>query len=267
MTGQEACLTPRVRLIHWKAGEARARAEQLEAAGFRVEFSLLSPPDLFRKLKSDPPDAVVIDLARLSSHGREIAGALRKQKATRHVPLVFVEGEAEKVARIKALMPDAVYTSWSRIRSALRQAIAHPPAAPVVPLGMMERYAATPLVKKLGIKPNVTAALLDAPPRFDRTLGALPDGAALQDGLAGRFQVVVWFVRSVDDLRRGIGRVSTRLGAATLWIAWPKQASGVATELKMQIIREVAMDAGLVDYKTCAIDATWSGLAFVRRKS
>jgi CheY-like chemotaxis protein len=258
---------PRVRLIHWKAGEAGARVEQLEAAGFRVEFSLVSPPDLFRKLKSDPPDAVVIDLTRLPSHGREIAGALRKQKATRRVPLVFVEGEAEKVARIRALLPDAVYTSWSRIRSALKRAIAHPPAAPVVPLGMMERYAGTPLVKKLGIKPNVTAALIDPPRSFDQTLGALPDGAALQEGLTGRFQVVVWFVRSADDLRRGIGRVSTRLGAATLWIAWPKQASGVATELKMQIIREVAMDAGLVDYKTCAIDATWSGLAFVRRKT
>ena len=79
--------------------------------------------------------------------------------------------------------------------------------------------------------------------------------------------MAVWFVRSVDDLRRGIGRVSARLGAATLWVAWPKQASGVATDLKMQIIREVAMDAGLVDFKTCAIDATWSGLAFVRRKT
>jgi hypothetical protein len=258
---------PRVRLIHWKAEEAGARAERLAAAGFRVEFSLHSPPNLFRRLKNDPPDAVVIDLTRLPSHGREIAGALRKHKATRHVPLVFADGDPERVARIKALMPDAVYTSWSGIRSALKQAIAHPPAAPVVPLGMMERYAVTPLVKKLGIKPGSTVALLDAPPRFDRTLGALPDGAALRDGLAGRFQVLVWFVRSVDDLRRGILRVANRLGAATLWIAWPKQASGVATELKMQIIREVAMDAGLVDYKTCAIDATWSGLAFVRRRT
>ena len=258
---------PRVRLIHWKAEEADARAERLEAAGFRAEFSLLSPPDLFRRLKNDPPDAVVIDLTRRPSHGREIAGALRKHKATRHVPLVFVDGDPERVARIQALMPDAAYTSWSDIRRALKQAIAHPPAAPVVPLGMMERYSATPLVKKLGIKPNVTAALIDPPRGFDQTLGALPDGAALQDGLAGRFQVAVWFVRSVDDLRRGIGPVSARLGGATLWIAWPKQASGVATDLKMQIIREVAMDTGLVDYKTCAIDATWSGLAFVRRKS
>jgi hypothetical protein len=258
---------PRVRLIHWKAEEAGERAERLAAPGFRVEFSLHSPPDLFRRLKNDPPDAVVIDLTRRPSHGREIAGALRKHKATRHVPLVFADGDPERVARIKALMPDAVYTSWDRIRRALKQAIAHPPAAPVVPLGMMERYAATPLVKKLGIKPNATVALIGAPRGFDRTLGALPEGVALADGLPKRFDLAIWFVRSVDDLRRGIRRMANRLGAATLWIAWPKKASGAATELKMQIIREAATDAGLVDYKTCAIDATWSGLAFVQRKT
>ena len=56
-------------------------------------------------------------------------------------------------------------------------------------------------------------------------------------------------------------------GLRGLWIAWPKKASGVETGLKMQFIREAGLDAGLVDYKTCAIDATWSGLAFVRRKT
>ena len=75
---------PRVRLIHWKAEEADARAKRLEAAGFRAEFSLLSPPNLFRKLKSDPPDAVVIDLTRLPSHGREI-GAWLKARGVRRV--------------------------------------------------------------------------------------------------------------------------------------------------------------------------------------
>jgi hypothetical protein len=74
-------------------------------------------------------------------------------------------------------------------------------------------------------------------------------------------------VRSVDDLRRGIVEVAGGLGAATLWIAWPKQASGFVTELKIQIVRQAGLETGLVDYKTCAIDPTWSGLAFVRRKS
>ncbi|MDP3001301.1 MAG: hypothetical protein Q8N47_27710, partial [Bryobacterales bacterium] len=256
---------PRVRLIHWQAGEERARAEQLEAAGFGVEFESLPPPELLRHLRSDPPAAVVIDLTRLPSHGREIAGALRKQKATRHVPLVFADGDPERVARIKALLPDAVFTSWSRIQSALKQAIAHPPAAPAVPLGMMERYAATPLVKKLGIKPGSVVALAGAPRGFDRTLGALPEGVALEEGLPKRFDLAIWFVRSIDDLRRDIRRMAARIGAATLWIAWPKKASGVETDLTQQLIRETGLDLGLVDYKICAIDATWSGLAFVRR--
>ncbi len=256
----------RVRLIHWKPEEAQARVAQLEAAGYRADFSPLPPPDLFRKLKSDPPEAIVIDLTRLPSHGREVAVALRGGRATRHIPIVFAEGDPEKVARVRTLLPDAVYTPWSRIRSALKQAVAQPPAAPVEPLQMMQRYAATPLVKKLGVKPNTTIALVDAPRSFEQTLGALPEGAALEEGLPRHFHLAIWFVRSADDLRRGIGRMSARIGGSTLWIAWPKKTSGVATDLTQQLIRETGLEMGLVDYKICAIDATWSGLAFVRRK-
>ena len=58
-----------------------------------------------------------------------------------------------------------------------------------------------------------------------------------------------------------------RAGSAPVWIAWPKKASGAGTDLTQQVIRQTGLDAGLVDYKICAIDPTWSGLAFVRRKS
>lgn len=264
--GRKGHLMRRVRLIHWKPEEAQVRMAQLEAAGYHAEFSPLPPQDLFRRLKSDPPEAIVIDLTRMPSHGREVAIALRRAKATRHVPIVFAEGDPEKVARIRALLPDAVYTPWNRIRSALKRAIAKPPAVPLSPPQMMERYAATPLVKKLGIKSGKAVALIDAPRSFEQTLGALPEGATLDDGLSARFDLAIWFVRSADDLRRGIGRMSARIGGSTLWVAWPKKTSGIATDLTQQLVRETGLQMGLVDYKICAIDATWSGLAFVRRK-
>jgi len=50
-----------------------------------------------------------------------------------------------------------------------------------------------------------------------------------------------------------------------IWIAWPKKASGVQTDLNENIVRDIGLDVGLVDIKVCAIDATWSGLKFVRR--
>jgi CheY-like chemotaxis protein len=264
--GDKRQLQARVRLIHWKPEEAQARIAQIETAGFQAEFDPPIPPELLRRLHANPPAAVVIDLTRLPSHGREFATALRGSKATRHLPVVFAEGDPAKVERIRALLPDAVYTSWSHIGTAIQQAIATPPEAPVVPAGMMERYGATPLPKKLGIKPGWIVALVEAPRGFEQTLSALPEGATLEDGLPRRFDLAIWFVRSVDDLRRGLAPTAARLGAAPLWIAWPKKASGVETDLTQQLIRETGLDAGLVDYKICSIDATWSGLAFVRRK-
>lgn len=257
---------PRVRLIHWKEEEARERCATLTASGYACEYGALTGTDLLRALRAHPPAAFVIDLTRMPSHGREVATALRSGKATRHVPLVFAGGEPEKVERIRALLPDAVYTPWERIASALKRALANPPAAPVRPTPMMDRYGGTPLVKKLGIKPGAVVAIVAPPRGFDRTLGALPEGASLEEGLPPRFDLAIWFVRSVDDLGRGIGGIKAKAGGATVWIAWPKKASGVRTDLTQQIIRETGLDVGLVDYKICSIDATWSGLAFVRRK-
>src|SRR5438093_4754768 len=143
----------RVRLIHWNSVEAEAGAERLGAAGYHVVAGALDAQTL-RALREAPPAAVVIDLSRRPSVGRDLALAIRQYKATRHVPLVLVEGEAEQIARIRRLLPDAAYTTWSRIRSTVKQAIAHPPAEPVVPSSSLAAYSGVPLPKKLGIKPD-----------------------------------------------------------------------------------------------------------------
>ena len=52
----------------------------------------------------------------------------------------------------------------------------------------------------------------------------------------------------------------------TLWLVWPKKASGVKSDLDGNVVRTTGLAAGWVDYKVCSIDDTWSGLAFKRRK-
>ena len=86
----------RVRLIHWNATEAEEWAARLQAEGYDVEYALLSPSNL-RALRAEPPDAVVVDLSRIPSQGRDTGVGLRIHKATRYVPLVFVGGAPEKV--------------------------------------------------------------------------------------------------------------------------------------------------------------------------
>lgn len=256
----------RICLIHWKADEATKRIETLKAAGYDVEYKELNG-DSFKALKNDPPSAFVIDLSRMPSHGMEVGSALRGYKATRTVPLVFVEGEPAKVERIRKLLPDATYTTWSRIRSSLKSALANPPANPVKPDSNLAGYSGTPLPKKLGIKANSTVALLNAPRDFETTLGALPEGVIFIEEAKSHAELIVWFIRTRFELESRIVEMRNATGNGGLWIAWPKKTSGVVSDLTENIIRDTGLAVGLVDYKVCAIDATWSGLKFAVRKT
>lgn len=133
----------------------------------------------------------------------------------------------------------------------------------------MAGYSGTPLPKKLGIKEGHRVALLAAPSGFDGVLGALPEGAALQSTLAGKqpLDVIVLFVTRRADLEGRLDAVRRRMApAAGFWVAWPKKASGVETDVTENAVREVALPTGLVDNKVCAIDETWSGLRLVIRR-
>lgn len=256
----------RVRLIHWNASEAEERAKSLQAAGYEVDYGVLNSARL-RKLKENPPNAVIIDLSRIPSQGRDVALGIRMYKATRYVPLVFVEGVPQKVARVKEQLPDAVYTTWDEIDSALAHAIAHPLADPIVPKSLMDGYSGTPLPKKLGIRANAVVALVNAPEGFEETLGELPEGALLCREIRDQPDVTLWFTRSREELQRRVEQMGEYAATGGLWIAWPKKSSGVVSDLSQTVVREVGLAAGLVDFKVCAIDATWSGLRFTRRKS
>jgi hypothetical protein len=132
----------------------------------------------------------------------------------------------------------------------------------------MAGYSNTPLSNKLGIKAGSRVVLAGAPAGFAATLGKLPEGSALQDAgkSRGSFDVAVLFTRSLADLVKRFGALQKRMDpAAGLWIAWPKRASGVATDLTEDVVRKVALERSLVDNKVCAIDDTWSGLRLVIR--
>jgi len=127
-------------------------------------------------------------------------------------------------------------------------------------------YSGTPLPRKLGIKPGHRLGLIGAPEGFDATLGELPGDVAVRRRARGPLDVVVaFFVERVALERRVAALKGTLDPAGGLWIAWPKRASGVATDLDENVVRELGLAAGLVDNKVCAIDAVWSGLRFVYR--
>jgi hypothetical protein len=131
-------------------------------------------------------------------------------------------------------------------------------------------YSQTSLPRKLGIGPEDTVALIGAPETFIDSLGGLPEVAAVHTDLAGAelFDVIVVFVEWRAEFEAELGRLRDRMAPACgLWIAWPKKASKVPSDMSDEVIREVVLPTGLVDNKVCAIDETWSGLRFVNRRS
>ncbi len=256
---------PRIRLIHWNVAEAAERTARLPNAEFEVDHAPLDTAGL-RALRANPPGALLIDLGRLPSHGRDVGVAMRQTKATRGLPLVFVDGDPATVELVRQLLPDAVYTDWANVQLALRDAIANPPANPFAPASGLAGYSGTPLPRKLGIKPGYAVALPGAPPDFGSTLGEVPEDVVFRRRAQGRCDLIVWFVGSRRELRQRVQRYGARAGPGGLWICWPKKASGVKSDLSERVVRETGLASGLVDYKIASIDQTWSGLRFTRRR-
>ncbi len=246
----------RIHLLVWKADEVDARAETLRAAGHEVNAEL--PNGSMRRIRDGAPEALVIDLGHAPSRGTQYAAMVRQSAWGRGVALVFVDGAPEKVERAKRLLPDATYATWAKAKSALRAALANPIERPYVPKSLVTSSA--PLVKKLAIKPGAAVVMIDAPSGFEDALGELPDGVKLRERGGG--DLVIWFVRSSEDLERDVERVVTAAGAAPVWIAWRKKGSDPSSDLSSMVVLEVGRAMGRSDSKVCSIDATWSAIMF-----
>ena len=124
---------------------------------------------------------------------------------------------------------------------------------------MHKDYSSTPLPKKLGIKDGSRVALKNAPDGFADVLGVTPR-------LRAEFDVAVLFAVRQGELTRAFAPLARRLApAGGLWVAWPKKAAGVPTDLTFDAVQKTGLDAGLVDNKSCAIDDTWQAVRFVIR--
>ena len=128
-------------------------------------------------------------------------------------------------------------------------------------------YSGRPLGQKLGVKPEATVVLVDAPDGFEALLEPLPGGAATRRGNRGHREMTIWFTTSRREFERRFDAVARLVAEGTLWVAWPKRASGVETDMTEDVVRDVALPRGMVDSKVCAIDETWSGLRLTRRRT
>ena len=130
----------------------------------------------------------------------------------------------------------------------------------------MAGYSSRSLVDKLGIKPRTQIAILNPPRGFRATLGTLPAGVRVTSRVSGTYPFIHFFTRDRAVLEKEIAGLLRALEPdGALWISWPKKASGVATDMTEDAVREIALPVGLVDIKVAAVDDVWSGLKLVRR--
>lgn len=244
---------PTIRLIHWKAEEAAPRAALLKRLGYNVDAEPVEGWSL-GKIRETQPAAVVIDLTRLQSHGREFGMAMRLSKVTRLIPIIFVEGPPDKVQRTMELLPDARYTTYEKIGPVLEDVLKNPPKEAVVPKSLSGPGSPVPLVKKLGAKDAV--ALIDAPDGFEKMLPGLK--------IDKNAPMALWFITTPEALAKALPKMKVRAEKGNIWIIWPK---GLKNGINSNSVRESALAYGLVDFKICAVDETWSGMRFALKRT
>ncbi len=130
----------------------------------------------------------------------------------------------------------------------------------------MAGYSGKALVQKIGLKPGHKMALAGEPDGFIKELAPLPDNVTVVTNGSARLDCVILFADEARTLESRITRWGARLTpAGMLWVAWPKKASKVVTDVTESLVRDTGLGSGLVDVKICAVNDIWSGLKFVRR--
>ena len=235
--------------------------ESLISAKFHVEHDPAFSTALMRQWREDPPSAFVIDLSRLPAHGREIAIALRQSPKTRHVPIIFCDGAPEKVKAVRDALPDATYCGATELVKTLKAV--KPLENPLKPTDMMNRYGSRTTAQKLGIKEGSTVTLVNPPRNVSNVLGELPVGAEFSEQNGS---VTLCFVHSIDGLRTDMSRMARFASKTKLWFLWRKKTASRHDGVTEPLVRETGINLGLVDYKICSVDSTWSAMAFALKK-
>lgn len=245
-------------MIHREVAEAAALAGRLRDKGYAAQPYLSLGPKGFREIRAEPPDVILIDLMRLPSYGKAMGALLRESKSLREIPLAFLAGDPKKTAEVRRIFPDAEFAEWMDVPEALENAVRNARKAPLLP-----RVPSKSVAAKLGITGASVVVMLGAPAQCPLNL---PEGTRIGKRPAEADVVMLW-AHSEAGLDRELGRVAPLAEAGRrIWLLWPKRTSGVETSLTMPRVREIAIGHGLIDYKVCAVDATWSGIAVGPRR-
>jgi hypothetical protein len=249
---------PRIVFLHWKREEIRELASRI--LGCAIACYVPIAGEGMKGLKEYPiPDALVIALDRMPSHGRDIGYAFHRQKSTRQVPLVYVGGDPAKVEKIRELLPESTFTDWDRVSEAIRGAIANP--AMVLPRPGGE-ISTAPVYRKIGLEQGMRIALLGAPAPLEDLAPGLPSGIAIDEEPSIQTAMTLWFVRSEEEFAGGLPEIAPALGKKPrLWVFYQRGKGLTWTRML-----EAAAAYELAQFKIMRLNERWSGVGFGRSR-
>lgn len=259
----------RVRLIHWNAEEAEPLLALLKRAGHTVDYDAKFTSKMFKEIRTSPPDAMVIDLTRMPSHGRYVAFSMRQSPKTRQVPVVLVDGDPDKVAITKRQVPDMFFTTRAKLLTAIKAAQKQRVANPIAP-GRLFSYHTRTAAQKMGIGKNARVGVIDGPRDYERVIGEVEEGVEFVEGARPDCTMLIWFVTDPDTFLEMLPRMRalmSKIARMRLWVLWKKGGTTRSGAVTQPLIREAGQEFGMVDYKICAVDKNWSGIALTIKKA
>jgi CheY-like chemotaxis protein len=246
-------------MFSWNVYAAAERKHLLEAQGFRVDPVMSRGTGMVGKLKAAAPLALVIDLDSKPAYGREVAIYMRNTASVRHLPMVFAGGVAEKIARVRAEIPDAVYCGWDAVQAGINRAITAPPVRPVRPRARGEVVTSgSVLARKLDLRPEMRVSIEGDVIGLGKRLGL-----EYEERISRETGMAIVVLRTEQDLDAAFDYAAGHLPpAAGLWIVYPKRSGRLKADFSQKDLLAMGAACGLTGYKTCAVDADWSGLKF-----
>lgn len=133
---------------------------------------------------------------------------------------------------------------------------------------MSAGYSGKPLVEKLGIKESMILHFINLPNKdFIKTWGTFPKEVQILDKPKKGLDMIHFFTTSSEEYRKKLPKFMGLIKpSGMIWISWPKKTAKILSDMNENLIRDFALELGLVDIKVCAVDEIWSGLKLVIRK-
>ena len=252
----------RVCLIHWNEKERQERLSHLVLDGIEVLAGIDAGPHFSKSLETSRPDAVLIDLSRLPSQGRDLGVMIRTRAGTRQIPIVFVDGAADKVEAIRTLLPDAEFTTWDGILPTITHVVESKGKDFLPQSSVFAAYSQKPLATKLCIKPGFVVCLIGENESLLGGSDQLPAGVKVVNDIVDDANLYLWCLQSQAELSANLALIKTVVKHAPTWVGWPKKAADPGSDLTQSVVREQCLAVGMVDYKICSINEKWSALLF-----